>query len=310
MTAIGVDRVTHRYGERTALDGVSFDVAEAEIFGLLGPNGGGKTTLFRIASTLLRPTEGSVFVLGADGTRDPMAVRRAIGVVFQAPSLDRKLTAAENLRHQGHLYGMSGAALRARAAEMLARVGLAERAGERVENLSGGLRRRVEVAKGLLHRPRVLLLDEPSTGLDPGARLDLWSHLGQIRAEEGTTSLVTTHLMEEAEKCDRLGLLDRGRLVAVGTPDELKGRLGGDIVTVRGSDPAGLAAAIAGSFGVRTTVLEGSVRFETADGAALLPRLIAALPGRIDALSVGRPTLEDVFVQLTGHRLWGGGGAA
>ncbi len=304
---IEVDKVTHRYGERRALEEVSFDVAPAEIFGLLGPNGGGKTTLFRVASTLLVPTSGSVRVLGSG---DAMAVRRAIGVVFQSPSLDRKLTAAENLRHQGHLYGLSGAALRARAAEMLARVGVADRAGERVEGLSGGLRRRVEIAKGLLHRPKVLLLDEPSTGLDPGGRIDLWRYLRQIREQDGTTSLLTTHLMEEAERCDRLGLLDRGRLVALGTPAELKAGIGGDVVTVRGAETEALAAAIAERYQVAAQVVEGAVRFETPDGAALLPRLFGAFPGRIEALSVGKPTLEDVFVRLTGHRFWGGGEAA
>jgi len=304
VSAVAVEGLSHEYEPgRPALSRVAFEVERGEIFGLLGPNGGGKTTLFRILTTLLRPTAGRARVLGHDPVAAPADVRRGIGVVFQAESLDRKLTAAENLRHQGHLYGMRGAALRDRAAAMLARVGLAERASDRVEKLSGGMRRRVELAKGLLHEPELLLLDEPSTGLDPGGRRDLWTYLERLRGD-GVTSLLTTHLMEEAERCDRLAILDRGRLVALGTPAELKAGIGGDVVTLKTSDPEGLRAAVAERFRVEVSVVDAQVRLDHEDGASLVPRLAEAFPDRIDSVSVGRPTLEDVFIARTGHRFW------
>src|SRR5438874_74408 len=205
---IQVRSLEHRYGDRAALNGISFDVRTAEIFGLLGPNGSGKTTLFRILSTLMLPSRGTAVLMGHDVDRDPMGVRRKIGIVFQAQSIDLKLTAAENLRHQGHLYGVSGGALTRRVREMLARVALTDRADDRVETFSGGMQRRLELARGLLHRPSVLLLDEPTTGLDPGARRDLWQYLKALRDGDGVTVLVTTHLMEGAEHCDRLAILN------------------------------------------------------------------------------------------------------
>ncbi len=207
---IALDRLTHDYGSRLALDGLSFDVHSAEIFGLLGPNGSGKTTLFRILSTLMVPTGGHARIAGYDVAVEPNRVRQQTGIVFQATSLDIKLTVAENLMHQGHLYGLRGSQLAARSKEVLARVGLADRAKDMVETLSGGQKRRVELAKGLIHSPSVLLLDEPSTGLDPGARIDLWNYLRILRDEQGVTVLVTTHLMEEAEHCDRLAILNAG----------------------------------------------------------------------------------------------------
>src|SRR5271156_1146542 len=207
---ISVENLVHRYENRTALNGVSFDVRPAELFGLLGPNGSGKTTLFRILSTLMIPGGGRATIMGFDVARDPNGLRRHIGVVFQAQSIDVKLTAAENLWHQGHLYGLRGAALKTRINEMLERVGLADRAREKAETFSGGMQRRLELAKGLLHRPSVLLLDEPTTGLDPGARRDLWQYLQILRDEERVTVIVTTHLMEEAERCGRLAILNQG----------------------------------------------------------------------------------------------------
>jgi len=192
---ISVQNLVHKYENRTALNGVSFDVRAAELFGLLGPNGSGKTTLFRILSTLMIPTGGRAIVLGCDAAQEPSKLRRQIGVVFQAQSIDPKLTAYENLWHQGHLYGLSGRALKRRVEEILTRVGLADRAKERVETFSGGMQRRIELAKGLLHHPGVLLLDEPTTGLDPGARRDLWQYLQILRDEEHVSVLVTTHLM-------------------------------------------------------------------------------------------------------------------
>jgi len=304
VNAVQLSSLTHRYGERTALDAVDLEVRKGEIFGLLGPNGGGKTTLFRILSTMLRPTSGSARVFDVDTVADPNAVRRSIGVVFQSPSLDLKLTAMENLRHQGRLYGMNGGALRSRSEEMLARVGLGDRGNEYTENFSGGMRRRAEIAKGMLHEPKLLLLDEPSTGLDPGARRDVWQYLEEVRTNEGVTSFLTTHLMEEAEKCDRLALLDEGKLIAVGTPDELKARIGGDVVSVEVKDPDAFAAAVKDKFGIDGRVVDGTIHFEKDEGHRFVPQLFDAFPDRIESVSLGKPTLEDVFVQLTGHRFW------
>ncbi|MBI4465906.1 MAG: ATP-binding cassette domain-containing protein [Acidobacteria bacterium] len=303
-SAIEVEHLSHRYGARPALEDVSFSVSAGEIFGLLGPNGGGKTTLFRVLSTLLVPTEGQARVFGDDVVRRPLAARRRIGVVFQSQSLDRKLTAVENLRHQGHLYGLRGAPLRERSREMLARVGLAERAHEPVERLSGGLRRRVELAKGLLHHPDLLLLDEPSSGLDAGARRDLRLYLSRLRDTEGVTVLLTTHLLDEAQACDRLAILDRGRLLAMGSPDSLRKRIGGDVVVLETQDPESLCEEIRKRFGGEPSVLDGRVRIERAQGHKFVTDLVEAFPGRIDAVSVAKPTLEDVFIQQTGHRFW------
>lgn len=303
-SAVDVQQVTHRYGQRVALDQLSLQVAPAEIFALLGPNGGGKTTLFRLLSTLVPLQSGRILVLGNDVGRDPQAVRRQIGVVFQAPSLDKKLSVAENLRHQGNLYGMSGPNLDDRCRELLARLGLSDRAGERCETLSGGLRRRVELAKGLLHRPRLLLLDEPSTGLDPGARRDVWTELEQLRKELGVTVVLTTHLLEEAEKADRIAILDRGKLVAEGAPDALRAGVGGDSITIDADEPAELAAAIAERWQCSTQVLDGGVRLEQPEGHQWVARLVEAFPGRIRSVRLSKPTLEDVFIARTGHRFW------
>ena len=301
---IVVDNIRHRYDGRVALDGVSFQVGSAELFGLLGPNGSGKTTLFRILSTLMLPSEGRAHILGSDAAKDPNGLRRKIGVVFQAQSVDVKLSAMENLRHQGHLYGLSGASLRARIQEMLGRVGLADRANERVETFSGGMQRRVELAKGLLHHPSVLLLDEPTTGLDPGARRDLWQYLRILRDEEHVTVIVTTHLMEEAERCDRLAILNQGKVVALGTPTELKREIGGDVILLEADAPESLAERIRARFSVETAVLAGKVRLERENGHRFLTDVVEAFPGEIQSVSVSKPSLEDVFIHRTGHRFW------
>jgi ABC-2 type transport system ATP-binding protein len=302
---ISVQNLVHRYENRAALNGVSFDVRPAELFGLLGPNGSGKTTLFRILSTLMIPSAGKALVMGYDAAQDPASVRREIGVVFQAQSVDPKLTAYENLWHQGHLYGLRGGLLKRRANEILARVGLADRAKERVETFSGGMQRRIELAKGLLHRPGVLLLDEPTTGLDPGARRDLWQYLQILRDEEQVSVLVTTHLMEEAERCDRLAILSEGNLVALGTPTELKSEIGGDVILLDAAhDAALLAERIRARFHVETTVLGQQVRIEREGGYRFVPDVVEAFPGEIQAISVSKPALEDVFIRRTGHKFW------
>jgi ABC-2 type transport system ATP-binding protein len=302
---ISVQNLVHRYETRTALNGVWFDVRSAELFGLLGPNGSGKTTLFRILSTLMIPTAGRALVMGCDTAQEPANVRRQVGVVFQAQSVDQKLTAYENLWHQGHLYGLHGATLKQRVQEILTRVGLADRAKERVETFSGGMQRRIELAKGLLHHPGVLLLDEPTTGLDPGARRDLWQYLQILRDEENVSVLVTTHLMEEAERCDRLAILNEGNLVALGTPSELKSEIGGDVILLDAAgDAALLAEHIRARFHVATTVLGNQVRIEQKAGHRFVPDVVEAFPGEIQAISVSKPALEDVFIHRTGHKFW------
>ena len=301
---ISVQDIIHKYENRTALDGVSFDVRGAELFGLLGPNGSGKTTLFRILSTLMLPTSGHAVIMGFDAAKDPNGLRRQIGVVFQAQSIDVKLTAYENLWHQGHLYGLHGRALHSRVEEMLARVRLLDRAKEKAETFSGGMQRRLELAKGLLHHPSVLLLDEPTTGLDPGARRDLWQYLQILRDEEKVTVIVTTHLMEEAERCDRLAILNQGKLVALGTPTELKREIGGDVIVLDSNNPASLAERISDRFHVDAQVLADQVRFEQENGHRVVTDVVEAFPGEIQAISVSKPTLEDVFIHRTGHRFW------
>jgi ABC-2 type transport system ATP-binding protein len=301
---IQIEGLRHSYGSRMALNGVSFDVRPGEIFALLGPNGSGKTTLFRILSTLMLPVGGRSLIAGFDPAQQPDEVRRRIGVVFQAQSVDIKLTAAENLWHQGHLYGMRGPMLQERIAEMLQRVGLADRAKEKVETFSGGMKRRVELAKGLMHRPSVLLLDEPTTGLDPGARRDLWQYLHELRNQERVSVIVTTHLMEEAERCDRLAILNNGEVVAMGTPAELRSEIGGDVIILETSDPESLALRIEQRFRIQATVLDGKIRIERREGHRFATDLVEAFPGEIESISISKPTLEDVFIHRTGHRFW------
>ena len=301
--AIEVSGLSHSYGSRPALEGIHLQVESGEMFGLLGPNGGGKTTIFRILATLLVPSAGTARIFGADVVREPQAVRHLIGVVFQSPSLDPKLTVSENLRHQGHLYGLRGRRLAQRSEEMLGRLGLTERRNQRAETLSGGLRRRLEIAKGLLHQPRLLLLDEPATGLDAGARRDLRHTLEGLRDQE-VTILLTTHFLEEAEACDRLAILDQGRLVALGSPEALKKTIGGDVLVLEARDPEKLCQEIRQRFGGQPVVVGGAVRLERPQGHAFIPQLAEAFPGQIDSVTVSKPTLEDVFIHLTGHRFW------
>ncbi len=296
------ENLSHQYGSRLALSNVNFEVKAGEIFGLLGPNGGGKSTLFRILSTMMVPTGGRAEVAGHDVARDPAAVRRGIGVVFQTQSLDKALTVAENLRSQGHLHGLSGPKLRDRMQQVMDRLGLADRRNDIVETLSGGLKRRVEIAKGLLHRPVVLLMDEASTGLDPGARRELWQYVEELRSREGVTILLTTHILDEADRCDRLALLHQGRVVAEGTPAHLRSRIGGDVVVLEaaGTEAAGLAQRIETRFGLKPSVMDGVLRVEIANGHRFITEVVEAFPGAIDSVGLHKPTLEDVFVRETG----------
>jgi ABC-2 type transport system ATP-binding protein len=304
--AVEAESLSRSFGERRALDGVSLSVGPGEIFALLGPNGGGKTTLFRILSTLLPPSSGTFRVAGHDPVRQLAALRRSLGVVFQSPGLDRKLTVRENLLIQGALYGLGGAALAARADELLRRFSLLDRAADLAGVLSGGLARRVEIAKSLLHRPPVLLLDEPSTGLDPGARRDLAALLSEL-AGEGAAVLLTTHLLDEADAAHRVGILDRGRLLACDTPAALKAKVGGDVIvleTREGDGTEDLAAEIGARFGAEAghvSAVGGVVRLERARGHEFIPRLVETFPGRFRSVTLGAPSLEDVFVDATGR---------
>jgi ABC-2 type transport system ATP-binding protein len=297
---IEVRNLTHRYGDRVALANVNFAVKQGEIFGLLGPNGGGKSTLFRVLATMMAPTEGSAAIAGHDVVRDPAAVRRTVGVVFQTQSLDKALTVEENLRAQGHLHGLSGANLRDRMASAMGRLGLKDRRKDLVETLSGGLRRRVEIAKALLHRPRALLMDEASTGLDPAARRELSQHVEELRAQDGVTVLLTTHILEDADRCDRLLLLHHGKIVAEGSPGELRARIGGDVVVLQTAQAQPLAERIEQRFGVRATALDGRVTVEIASGHRFIAEVVEAFPGAIESVGLHKPSLEDVFVKETG----------
>jgi ABC-2 type transport system ATP-binding protein len=300
--AIEVADLSFSYGDRPALSTVEFTIARGEIFGFLGPNGGGKSTLFRLLSTLVPIQSGDARILGCDLRGATQALRRKIGVVFQSPSLDGKLTVAENLAIHGNLYGMRGARLKERAQAMLARLDVSDRAGDLAETLSGGLRRRVELAKALLHEPELLLLDEPSTGLDPAARREFFALLTRLRESDGVTIVLTTHYMEEAERCDRIGILDQGRLVAIAPPGELKQRVGGDVMVISTAAPEALAQKIAQRLQVRAALVDGTLRIERPRGHELVARLVDEFGGEIESITFGRPTLEDVFVHLTGHR--------
>ncbi|WP_390615079.1 ABC transporter ATP-binding protein [Botrimarina colliarenosi] len=301
--AIQIRDVRHRYGDREALRGVSFDVTAGEVFALLGPNGSGKTTLFKLLSTLAPVQSGSLAFFGHDVAREPAVVRSLLGVVFQSPALDKKLRVEENLWCHGRLYGLKGSDLRQRINEGLERFGVADRRRDVVETLSGGLQRRVELAMCLMHQPRVLLLDEPSTGLDPGARADLWRALSEAR-EQGVTVVATTHLLEEAERADRIAILHQGQLAALDTPEALQASVGGDTITVRTTDPQQLANAITAALDVATLTLDGAVRVEAngATGPELATQLYGRFRDQIDELSIGKPTLEDVFIARTGQR--------
>jgi len=299
---VTIQNLTHRYGTHLAVDDVSFSIAQGASFGLLGPNGGGKTTLFKILATLLTPSQGTASIGGHDVVRNRAAVRGLCGVVFQSPSLDPYLTVRENLLHGGHLYGLHGAALESRIRESLAALDVADRAHHLVRTLSGGLKRRVEIAKSVLHRPAVLLLDEPSTGLDPGARAGMWRQLQALRATSGMTLVMTTHYMDEADRCERLGIMDRGRLVALGRPNELKGRIGGVCIQIECDDANAMRDRVASRFNCAAAVVDGSVRIEQAGGHALVPALVDAFGSDIRSVTVGQPTLEDVFMHETGRR--------
>lgn len=302
--ALQVENVAFRYGERVALDGISFNVRPGEMMGLLGPNGSGKSTLFKLLSTILAPQSGAMAVFGIDVATRPAEVRRKIGVVFQSPALDKQLTVAENLRYHARLHGINKSQAESEMGGLLERFKLTDRRNELVQSLSGGMRRKVELAKAILAKPKLLLLDEPSTGLDVAARIELWQLLAELRqSDPGLSILVTTHLMDEADRCDRLAILDEGKLLADEAPDKLKDRIGGDVIRFTGPDLPLLRNMLAEKLKVDATLVDGALRIERPSAHLFVPHLIEAAPGLIESITVGRPTLDDVFVKLTGRRL-------
>ena len=300
--ALSVTGLSHSYGDRAALVDVSFVVKAGTLLTLLGPNGGGKTTLFRIVSTLIPTRPGQVKVLGRDVAQHAAEVRRLIGVVFQSPSLDGQLTVRENLRCHGALYGMRGPYLASRIDASLGLVDLTDRANDPVKTLSGGLQRRVELAKAWLPDPQVLVLDEPNTGLDPGARRDIWTHLDRLRRDKGTSIVLTTHLIEEAVRADQVAVLHEGHLVALGSPQELMAEVGGDAILISSPRLDRLATVIRERFHQRVEVLDGHLRIERPRGHEFVSELVEAFRGDIESVSFGKPTLEDVFLHHTGQR--------
>jgi ABC-2 type transport system ATP-binding protein len=300
---IEVNNLIRRFGELEAVKGVSFDAAEGEVFGFLGPNGAGKTTTINVLCTLLRPTSGRATVNGFDVVFERSDVRRSIGLVFQQPTLDEMLSAEQNLRFHGYAYGVPGEIREERIREVLTLVELWDRRGERVRSFSGGMKRRLEIARGLLHRPRVLFLDEPTLGLDPQTRRRVWGYLAELRARQSLTIFLTTHYMDEAENCDRIAVIDRGQIVALDTPEGLKSAVGGDLITVTTQDGQGAANDLRGRFGLSPRVADGTVSFQVPSGEAFLPELVRGLDQPLEAISLRRPTLDDVFLHLTGHEI-------
>lgn len=301
VPAVRVSHLSFAYGTQPVLKDISFTVTQGEIFGLLGPNGSGKTTLFRILSTLLSSFDGEAEIFGKNVSNYPNDVRKIIGAVFQSFALDRKLTVYENLKYQGFLYGLSGQILSERIEHALGRLGVSDRKNDLVEHLSGGLQRRVEIAKALLHNSRLLIMDEPATGLDPGSRLGLWKLLEELRSRDGTTVMLTTHLLDEAEQCDRIALFDLGCLVALGSPGKLKAEIGGDIISISAIEPERLRNRIEAQLRVRATLADGVIHIEKDHAHRFIPRLVEAFPREIQSITVRKPSLEDVFVRYTGH---------
>lgn len=299
---ISVTGLSHDYDDRRALDEISLDVSTGEVYGLLGPNGGGKTTLFKILSTHLKPQTGCVRVFGHDAAREAPAIRARIGVVFQRPSLDPKLSVFENLVHHGLFYGLTGSRLKDGAAEVADRLDLRDRLTDRVETLSGGLQRRVELAKALLPDPGLLIFDEPSTGLDPGARKRLWDDLQALREERGVTVVLTTHFLEEAERCDRIGILAGGRMIAEGAPGDLKRSVGGDVMVIQTRFPEDVSEKLKKEMQLSSEIVDGQVRITAERGGELVSDVYRCVGDLAESLTLGHPTLEDVFVAHSGQR--------
>jgi ABC-2 type transport system ATP-binding protein len=298
---ITVTDLVKKYNGLAAVKGISFEVECGGIFGFLGPNGAGKSTTIKMLATLLRPTSGRAAVAGFDIATQPDKVRQSIGIVFQDPSLDERLTALENLIFHAMLYSVSGAVLKERLQYVLDLVGLADRRHSAVKTFSGGMKRRLEIARGLLHHPEVLFLDEPTLGLDPQTRRAIWDHVIQLRREEGVTVFMTTHYMDEAENCDRIAIIDQGEIQALDSPEGLKRLVGGDMMIVKGN--LDLERELASRYGVPVKCLDDECRFQVAGGAEFVPRLVEDFQGRVKSVQVKQPSLDDVFLHLTGKAI-------
>ena len=300
VRAVSARGLARRYDDVVAVAGVDLDVEPGEVFGFLGPNGAGKSTTIKMLCTLVQPSAGSATVAGYDVVRQRDDVRRTIGLVFQDPTLDGYLTAEQNLRMHAELYGVPKAVLGDRMAAVLDMVGLADRRRSRVSTYSGGMKRRLEIARGLLHAPRVLFLDEPTVGLDPQTRASIWRYINELRRREDITIFMTTHYMDEAEYCDRIAIIDQGRIVVTDTPEALKASVGKDRVQITTEDDEAAMAALRSRFDVAPVLAEGQVTFAIAGGEGFVPRLFAELGVPIRSVSVSRPSLDDVFMSYTG----------
>lgn len=302
MKAVEIDELSHRYGEKVALVDVTMDVEQGSLFGLVGPNGGGKSTIFNILSTLIRPSEGDARIFGHSVTQEQAKVRACIGVVFQSPALDKKLTVEENLSHQGYLYGISGGELKTRIKDKLQAVDVWDRRRDKVETLSGGLKRRVEIAKALLPKPRLLILDEPTTGLDPAIRREL-RNLLKTSQNEGTTILMTTHLLDEAESCDKVAMLNEGRVVAMGTPGQLTSQIAESVFSLKVSDPGSIRDKVSSRFGDKAQWFDDELKIHTDDSPQEVWQSLDPMGAKVESMSFNRATLEDFFLLKTGNRL-------
>ena len=301
--AVLVDGLVKRYGEVEAVRGIGFEVAPGETFGFLGPNGAGKSTTIKILCTLADPTSGTARVAGYDVVKNRDTVRRNIGLVFQDPTLDSYLTGEQNLRFHADLYGVPRQQLAPRMRQVLEMVGLWDRRQAVVATYSGGMKRRLEIARGLLHAPRVLFLDEPTVGLDPQTRSSIWEYINDLKQREDITIFLTTHYMDEAENCDRIAIIDHGKIVAIDTPENLKASVGKDRVQIRTADDQTAIAELKERFEIEAAIHEGMVTFNVESGEQFVPRLFEGLSQQIKAVSVSRPSLDDVFMSYTGKTI-------
>ncbi|NQT31930.1 MAG: ATP-binding cassette domain-containing protein [Deltaproteobacteria bacterium] len=300
---IEVEHLVKKYANLAAVNDVTFSVEPGEIFGLLGPNGAGKTTTINILCTLSKPTSGKALINGFDIVRQQGQVRQCIGLVFQDPSLDERLTALENLDFHSRVYNIPASLRAERTEQVLKMVEPWERRRDVVKTFSGGMKRRLELARGLLHHPRVLFLDEPTLGLDPQTRNRLWEFILGLQKTEGTTIFLTTHYMDEAEYADRIAVMDYGQLIALDSPEVLKGMVGGDMISLSTTDDQKAQTELKERYNIQPEYDDGQISFEIADGSRFIPTLIKGLKTEILSISLRRPTLDDVFLKLTGHRL-------
>ncbi len=303
MDIIRVENLSRQFNGLTAVDHISFDVKKGEIFGFLGPNGAGKSTTINMLSTILSPTEGKAFINEFDILSQKDNVRKSIGLVFQDPSLDDQLTAEENLRFHARLYGVPGDDYERREKEVLQLVDLWERRKETIKNFSGGMKRRLEIARGLIHYPTVLFLDEPTIGLDPQTRAHLWDYILGLKREREMTIFMTTHYMNEAEYCDRIAIIDHGKIVALDTPTNLKKQVGGDIIRMTSGQKDNLKMELGEKYRQEIKEEDGTLQIEVPDGEKFLPRLFSELKTPIDSVELRRPTLDDVFLKITGRAI-------